>query len=96
MINNNIFEDLVAKHNSIIEEMKKLEKDITEHSINKLKSEIEIKIEQLNRDIQEITTEIERNKRQIEKLEVSVQERKASLEVNLTKLIGNKTAITLN
>jgi chromosome segregation ATPase len=96
MINNNIFEDLVAKHNSMIGEMKKLEKDITEHSVNKLKSEIEIKIEQLNREIQEITTEIERNKRQIEKLEVSVQERKASLEGNLIKLIGNKTAITLN
>lgn len=96
MINHNVFEELVTKHNSIIEELKKLEKDITEQGVNKLKSGIESRIEQLNREAQAIATEIERNKRQIEKLEVSVQERKTSLERGLAKLIGSKATITLN
>jgi len=96
LINHKIFEELVTKHNSLLEEMKKLERDITEHSVNKLKNEIESRIEQSNRETQAITTELERNKRQIEKLEVSVQERKASLESDLAKLIGSKATITLN
>jgi len=96
IINHNIFEELVTKYNSMIGEMKKLENDIIEQDVNKLKNEIESRIEQLNREAQEITTGIERNKRQIGKLEVSVQERKASLEIELIKLIGSKATITLN
>jgi hypothetical protein len=96
MIDHNIFEELVTKHNSMIEEMKKLEKDITEQSVNKLKTEIESRIEQFNREIQAINTKIERNKRQMEKLEVSVQEIKAILERGMTKLIGSKATIKLN
>jgi DNA repair exonuclease SbcCD ATPase subunit len=96
IINHNIFEELVTKHNSMIKEMKKLEKDIAEQDINKLKSEIENKIEQLNREIQAITTEIEINKKQTEKLEVSVQERKVSLERDLTNLTGSNVTIMIN
>ena len=96
MVKNNIFEELVTKHNSMIEEMKKLEESIKEQDVNRLKSEIESRIEQSNKEIQEITTEIERNKRQIEKLEVSVQEKKTSLEKSLVELIGSKATITIN
>jgi chromosome segregation ATPase len=96
MINHKIFEELVTKHNSMIKEMKKLEEDINEQSVNNLKSEIENRIEQLNRETQAINTEIERNKRQIEKLEVSVQEIKANLERSMAKLTGSNAKITLN
>jgi chromosome segregation ATPase len=96
IINHNIFEGLVTKYNSFIEEVKNLENSITEQDVNKLKDEIESRIEYLNREAQTINTGIERNKRQIEKLENSVQENKTSLERSLTNLIGSKTTIMLN
>jgi len=95
VINHKIFEELVTRHNSMIEEMKKLEKGITEQGINKLREEIESGIEELSREAQEINTEIEKNKKQIEKLEISVQERKINLERVLTNFIGNKATINV-
>jgi uncharacterized protein YaaN involved in tellurite resistance len=95
VINHKIFEELVTRHNSMIEEMKKLEKNITGQGINKLREEIESGIEELSREAQEINTEIEKNKKQIEKLEISVQERKISLERVLTNFIGNKATINV-
>jgi len=96
MIAHDIFEELVKKHNSMKEGMKKLEKDIEQHDVKKLKSEIEDRIEQLNRESQTIITETDRNKKQIEKLEVNVQEEKTNLERILTDLIKSKVTINLN
>jgi predicted nucleic acid-binding Zn-ribbon protein len=96
MINHNIFVELAMKHNSMMEEMEGLEDAMSKQSANKLRSEIESRIEHLDRDAQTITEELERNKKQTEKIEISVKERKTSLERSLTVLRGSKTTITLS
>jgi len=96
VIDNDIFEELVTKHNSMIEEIRKLEEDIDKQNIDKSKSEIESRIKYLGGNGQAITAEIERIKKQIEKIEVSVQEGKVRLERSLATLIGSKVTIMLN
>jgi chromosome segregation ATPase len=96
VIDNNVFEALVTKHNSIKEEIKKLEGDMDKLNVGELKSEIVSRIDYLERNIQAITSEIERSEKQIEKIEDSIQEGKIRLERNLATLIGSKVTITLN
>lgn len=94
MMENNIFEELTVKYKSIVNEIEKIEKTISEQSINKLKNEIENSIAQLNRETQETGAEINRNKKQIEKLNISIQERKSNLEKTLANF-GNRATIKL-
>jgi DNA repair exonuclease SbcCD ATPase subunit len=95
MIDNNVFEALVTKHNSMIEGIKKLEEDMDKQNVDKSKSEIASRIDYLERNIQATTSEIERDEKQIEKIEVSIQEGKARLETSLATLIGSKVTLTL-
>lgn len=96
LIDHEIFEELVAKHDSLLEEVKKLEKDISEQDIHKSKNVFESHIEQLNRESKTITEEIERIKKQVEKLTVSIQEKKPNLEKNLSELVNEKVTIDLD
>ena len=95
MIDNNIFEALVKKHNSMIEEIKKLEEDIDKHNVDKLKSKSESRIDYFKKDIQVTTSKIEVTEKHIERNEISVQEGKSALERRLTTLIGSKVTLTL-
>jgi len=96
VIDNNIFEALVTKHNSMMTEIKKLEEDISKQSVDKSRSEIASRIDYLERAIHATTLEIERTEKRIEKIEASIQEGKARLETSLATLIGSKATLTLN
>ncbi len=92
-IDHEIFEELATKHDSLLEEAKELEKDISEQDIHKSKDELENHIEQLRRETQTTTEEIERIKKQMEKLDVSIKDRKNNLEKLLSALINKKVTI---
>jgi len=96
VIDNNVFEALVTKYNSVMAEIRKLEEDMDKQNVDESRSEIASRIDYLERNIQATTSEIERTEKQIEKIEASIQEGKARLETSLATLIGSKVTLTLD
>ncbi len=85
-ITHNIFEEIVKNHDSLMKEMKEIEEDMTGQNVERLKNEIEIRIENLTRDAQVITTEIERSKTQLETIDDLILERKDTLKKKIRGL----------
>lgn len=95
LVGHSIFEELANKYDSVLEEVKKLEKDISEQDVLKSMNAIKNHIDQLNRESQTKTEDIERMKKQIEKLNVSIKENGEKMEKTLSEFIGRKVTINL-
>ena len=95
ILDNNLFENFLKKYLLLMEDLEKLEEDITAHRASNIKNKMESQIEDVKRDIEMIRLEIEKVKKQIEKTKNSIKERKITLEKTLTLLTNKKISINV-
>jgi len=95
ILDDNLFENFLKKYLLLMEDLEKLEEDITAHRASNIKNKMESQIEDVKRDIEMIRLEIEKVKKQIEKTKNSIKERKITLEKTLTLLTNKKISINV-
>ena len=95
ILDDNLFENFLKKYLLLMEDLEKLEEDITAHRASNIKNKMESEIEDVKRDIEMIRLEIEKVKKQIEKTKNSIKERKITLEKTLTLLTNKKISINV-
>lgn len=95
VIENNIFENFLDDYISLVSDLEKLDKNISEQKAPSMKTDMENRIKDLERQVETTKMEIDEFKKQIEKLKNSISEKKNALEKSLSLLINRKISIMI-
>jgi ElaB/YqjD/DUF883 family membrane-anchored ribosome-binding protein len=93
ILDKNLFEKFMKEYILLMENLKKLEEDITANKASNLKNKMESQIKDVEKDIEMTRLEMEKVKKQIEKTKNSIKERKIALEKTLTVLAKREISI---